>query len=252
VSGPGDTGLVDSPDGAPGRPWYDPVDAARRGMRSMSRWAPTRYTDRREAGRALAALLGAERGPATVVVGLARGGVPVAAEVAAALGAPLDVVVVRKVGHPLQPELALGAVTADGPVSLSPLPDLRIARPTAPAIAAARRQAAALEARLRAGHPRVELAGATCVLVDDGLATGASMEAAVRWARAQGAARVVVGVPVAAAPSAEALRGDADAVVCPLETDDFGSVGAWYRDFGQVPEASVAAHLRASRAPDRR
>ena len=215
----------------------------------MSWWTPTRYADRRAGGRALATLLAGEKGPGTVVVGLARGGVPVAAEVAAALGAPLDVVVVRKVGHPLQPELALGAVTADGPVSLSPLQDLRIARPSAAAIAAARGQAAALEARLRAGHPPVELAGATCVLVDDGLATGASMEAAVRWARARGAARVVVGVPVAAAPSAEALRADVNAVVCPLETDDLGSVGAWYRDFGQVPEGSVTADLRASRAP---
>ena len=221
------------------------------GWDSMSRWAPTRYADRRSAGRALAALLTAERGPGTVVVGLARGGVPVAAEVAAALGAPLDVVVVRKVGHPLQPELALGAVTADGPVSLPALRHLRAGRPSAPAIAAAQREAAAMEARLRAGHPRADLAGATCILVDDGLATGASMEAAIRWARARGAARVVVGVPVAAASSAEALRAHADAVVSPVETDDFGSVGAWYRDFGQVAEESVATDLRAAGAPER-
>ena len=217
----------------------------------MSRWAPTRYADRRAAGRALAALMADERGPGTVVVGLARGGVPVAAEVAAALGAPLDVVVVRKVGHPLQPELALGAVTADGPVSLPPLHQQRTGRPSAPAVGAAQREAAEIEARLRTGHPQVPVAGATCVLVDDGLATGASMEAAIRWARAQGATRVVVGVPVAAAPSAEALRAHADAVVCPVETDDFGSVGAWYRDFGQVSERSVAADLRAARAPGR-
>jgi putative phosphoribosyl transferase len=220
-------------------------------MHSMSRWVPTRYADRRAAGRALAALLEAERGPDTVVVGLARGGVPVAAEVAAALGAPLDVVVVRKVGHPLQPELALGAVTADGPVCLPPLPELRIATPQAPAIAAAKREAGAIEARLRAGHPRVDLTGATCVLVDDGLATGASMEAAIHWARGQGAARIVVGVPVAATSSARALREHADAVLCPLETDELGSVGAWYRDFGQVPERRVAADLRAARRPGR-
>lgn len=251
MSGPGDVAVVGSPDGAPGPGWYDPVDNARRGMDSMSRWAPTRYADRRAAGRALAALLAAEEGPRTVVVGLARGGVPVAAEVAAALGAPLDVVVVRKVGHPLQPELALGAVTARGPVSLPPAHGPRMARPSAPAVAAAQREAAAIEARLRTGHPPVPLAGATCVLVDDGLATGASMEAAIRWARAEGAGRVVVGVPVAAASSAEALRAHADAVVSPVETDDLGSVGAWYRDFGQVPERSVAADLRAARAPGR-
>ena len=209
------------------------------------------YADRRHAGRALAALLTDERGPRTVVVGLARGGVPVAAEVAAALGAPLDVVVVRKVGHPLRPELALGAVTADGAVSLPPVHQLRTGRPSAQAVAAAQREAAEIEARLRAGHPRVPVAGATCILVDDGLATGASMEAAIRWARAQGAARVVVGVPVAAASSADALRAHADAVMSPVETDDFRSVGAWYRDFGQVPETSVAADLRAARPPGR-
>ncbi len=204
----------------------------------------------------LARELAVERAPGTVVVGLARGGVPVAAEVAAALGAPLDVVVVRKIGHPLQPELALGAVTADGRVSLPPLRHLRAGHPVrsaneaaraeAQAIEAARAEAQAIEARLRAGHPRIPLDGVTCILVDDGLATGASMRAAVRWARTRGAARVVVAVPVASSASADALRMEADAVVCPIERDDFWAVGAWYEDFDQVREDQVAADLRAA------
>ena len=204
------------------------------------------YADRRDGGRVLADALLHERGPATVVVGLARGGVPVAAEVASLLGAPLDVVVVRKIGHPLQPELALGAVTPDGRVSLPPA-GTRAGRPAQEAIADALAEARAIDARLRAGHPPVPLEGAACILVDDGLATGASMRAAIAWARASGAARVVVGVPVASTLSAGALREEADAVVCPLETDAFGSVGEWYDDFGQVAETDVAAHLRAAR-----
>ncbi len=229
----------------------DPARAASGARRVRDRvrpWpeGPPRYLDRRHAGRVLARELAVERAPGTVVVGLARGGVPVAAEVAAALGAPLDVVVVRKVGHPLQPEFALGAVTADGRVSLPPLRHLRAGHPVLSAIEAAQTEAQAIEARLRAGHPRIPLDGVTCILVDDGLATGASMRAAVRWARTRGAARVVVAVPVAASASADALRMEADAVVCPNEHDDFGAVGAWYEDFDQVREDQVAADLRAA------
>lgn len=211
------------------------------------RAAVTRYADRREAGRALGAALRGEAGPRTVVVGLARGGVPVAAEVAEVLEAPLDVVVVRKIGHPLQPELALGAVTTDGRVSLPPVSGMRAGLPLQEAITTARSEARAIDMRLRAGHPPIPLDGADCVLVDDGLATGASMRAAVAWARGAGAARVVVGVPVASTLSAEALRAEADAVVCPIESDALGSVGEWYRDFDQVPEADVARCLRAGR-----
>ena len=204
------------------------------------------YADRRHAGRVLADALLRESGPKTVVVGLARGGVPVAAEVASLLDAPLDVVVVRKIGHPLQPELALGAVTPDGRVALPPSGG-GAELPVREAIADALAEARAIDARLRAGHPPVPLEGTRCILVDDGLATGASMRAAIAWARASGAARVVVGVPVASALSAGALREEADAVVCPLEAGVFGSVGEWYDDFGQVAEADVARHLRAAR-----
>ncbi len=210
----------------------------------MSAWAP-QYLDRRHAGRELALLLATEAAPGTVVVGLARGGVPVAAEVASALDLALEVVVVRKVGHPLQPELALGAVTADGQVALPP-GGAQAGRPLQTAVANALSEARAIDARLLRGRSRVPLTGVPCILVDDGLATGASMRAAVQWARACGAARVVVAVPVAARTSAEALRGEADAVVCPRETDDLGWVGAWYEDFGQVDESEVADDLRAS------
>ncbi len=200
------------------------------------------FADRAQAGRALAAGLAAEAGPRTVVVGLARGGVPVAAAVADALGAPLDAVVVRKVGHPLRPELALGAVTADGRLALPP-PEQRAGMPDGASVAAARAEARAIEGRLRAGRPAVPLEGGSCVLVDDGLATGASMRAAVAWARARGAARVVVAAPVSSRTAARALRAEVDAVVCVHESDALSSVGEWYDDFGQVGEDEVVALL---------
>jgi putative phosphoribosyl transferase len=209
---------------------------------------PPAYFGRRHAGRVLARALAAEGLTDGVVVGLARGGVPVAAEVAATLGAPLDVVAVRKVGHPRHPELALGAATADGWVVLPPLDHLAAGHPVLAVFEAAMSEALAVETRLRAGHPRIPLDGKTCILIDDGLATGASMRAAVRWAKAGGATRVVVGVPVAARASADALRGEVEAVVCPIEPDDFEAVSLWYRDFAQVGEDEVAADLHAAAA----
>jgi putative phosphoribosyl transferase len=208
----------------------------------MSRATRRAFADRASAGRALAVGLAGEAGPRTVVAGLARGGVPVAAPVAAALGAPLDAVVVRKVGHPLRPELALGAVTSDGNLALPP-PGQRAGVPDAASVAAARDAARRIEARLRAGRRAVPLDGATCVLVDDGLATGASMRAAVAWARARGAAHVVVAAPVSSVTAADALRAEADRVECVLESDALSSVGEWYDDFGQVGEDEVAALL---------
>lgn len=197
-----------------------------------------RFRDRVDAGRQLAPLLEGERGPGTVVVGLPRGGVPVAAEVARALGAPLDVVAVRKVGHPWQPEYAIGAVTSGGGLVLrgrDGLTEEEVER----AVTGARLRAEGLDRELRRGRPAPDLAGRTVVLVDDGLATGATMLAAVRWARAQQAGRVVVAVPVGAASSVRALAAEADAVVCPYALRDFGAVGYWYADFGQVATAEV-------------
>lgn len=177
-----------------------------------------------------------------MVVGLARGGVETAAAVARACGAPLDALAVRKVGHPLQPEYGLGAVTpgTDG-VFVRSLDGLR-PRELEAVVDRAQREADALDRRLHAAHPAIDPAGRTVVLVDDGLATGATMTAAVRWARAHGARRVIVAVPVAASSSAELLRTEAE-VVCPLETDDLGAVGYWYERFDQVSEDEVAALL---------
>jgi predicted phosphoribosyltransferase len=153
-----------------------------------------------------------------------------------------DALAVRKVGHPLQPEYGLGAVTpgADG-VFVRSLDVLR-PRELEAVVDLAKREADALDRRLHAVLPALDPEGRTVVLVDDGLATGATMTAAVRWARAHGARRVIVAVPVAAAPSVERLRTEAE-VVCPLETDDLGAVGYWYERFDQVSEDEVAVLL---------
>ncbi len=200
------------------------------------------FADRRDAGRALARALADEPLDDAVVVGLARGGVVVAAEVADALELPLDVLAVRKVGHPWQPEYALGAVAPGGGVYVRDPGGLSEAE-LAAQIERAEARAAELDRTLHAGREPVSLAGSTCVLVDDGLATGATMIAAVRWARSRGAARVVAAVPVAARQSAALLRGEADAVVCPHELADLVAVGLWYRSFGQVGDLEVAALL---------
>jgi len=204
------------------------------------------FRDRQDAGRRLATRLAGLRGPGTVVLGVPRGGVPVAAEVARAIAAPLDLVVVRKVGAPVQPELAIGAV-AEGGVALV---DREAARRAGAApgelerLVAGRR--AELDARVRAlrGHaaPR-DLAGAVAVIVDDGLATGLSDLAAVASARGRGAARVVVAAPVGSQQAVEMLAADADDCVCALIPRRFGSVGRWYDDFGPVSDEEVRALL---------
>ena len=190
----------------------------------------------------LARALAAEPLTDAMVVGLARGGVVVAAEVARELGLPLDVVAVRKVGHPFQPEYALGAVAPGGGVYIRDPGGLTEAE-LAAQVERAEASAAELDRTLHAGREPIPLAGRTCLLVDDGLATGATMIAAVRWARARGAARVVAAVPVGASQSAALLRDEADAVVCPHELADLVAVGLWYRSFGQVDDAEVAALL---------
>jgi putative phosphoribosyl transferase len=206
------------------------------------------FHDRVDAGRQLAAALDGAKLRGGVVVGLARGGVAVAAEVARLRSLPLDVLAVRKVGHPGQPEYGLGAVTpGQGGVyvrSRNGLGDAELRR----AIEQAQAEANALDEILHQHHPPLDLHDKTAVLVDDGLATGATMVAAVRWARAQGAARVVVALPVGAAESIGHLREEADDVVCPCERFDLGSVGGWYRDFTQVGDDEVVGLLRDGRA----
>jgi len=207
------------------------------------------FRDRLDAGRNLAAALERTQLDDAVVVGLARGGVTVAAEVARCLSLPLDALAVRKIGYPWQPEYGIGAVTPGaGGVYLRSdegLSDSELRR----VIDQAQAKADALDRILHERHGPLDLRGKTAVLVDDGLATGATMVAAVRWARNRGAARVVVAVPVGAAQSTEALRREAEEVVCPYEERHFGAVGFWYDVFTQVENEEVVALLDELRAP---
>ena len=204
------------------------------------------FADRREAGRKLGTALEGERGPKLVVVGLARGGVETAAEVARALDAPLDAVAVRKIGHPWQPEYGIGAVTPGDGVYVRAgdgLTDEQIAV----AIEETKAKAALLDRRLHAVHPPLDLKGKTVAVVDDGLATGATMIAALRWARAADAARVVAAVPVAAAESLALIVREADEVFCLHAPEDFFAVGAWYDSFTQVNDEAVIRMLDENR-----
>ena len=207
------------------------------------------FADRADAGRLLAALLEHLRDDPVVVLGLPRGGVPVAREVAAALGAPLDVIVVRKLGVPAQPELAMGAVGEDGVLVINPevvgqsgVDDDEVAA------AREREQAevAARAARYRASRPREPLAGRVAVVVDDGIATGATARAACQVARAHGAVRVVLAVPVAPPGWEDRIAAAADELVCAHVAADFISVGQFYADFTQTTDEEVSACLDLS------
>jgi len=204
------------------------------------------FVDRRDAGRRLAALLAGVTGEGEappVVVGMARGGVPVACEIARALGAPLDVVVVRKLGHPDQPELGLGAIAESGVrlVNAVLVEQLHVTDAVIDAVAA--RELDELERRLhvyRGDRPPVAVAGRTVVLVDDGLATGFTARAAVEVMRRRGAARVVLAVPVGPPAAVAALEAVADEVVCAEVTEQFFGISEWYEDFHQVGDDEVA------------
>lgn len=204
-----------------------------------------RFADRAEAGRRLAETLGHLRGQDVVVLGLPRGGVAVAYEVAKALDAPLDVIVARKLGAPHQPELAIGAIAPGASVLRAELVEiLGISAEEIERIAERERgRAAELEARLRRGRPPLDLAGRTAVVVDDGLATGATATAAVRSARQRGPARVVLAVPVAAPESLADLEREVDEVVAVLRPRDMHAVGLWYEEFPQLSDDEVEAML---------
>jgi putative phosphoribosyl transferase len=214
-----------------------------------------RYRDRHEAGTILADHVCARMPPGgaaaapLVVVGLPRGGVPVAAPVAERLGAPLDVLTVRKIGTPHHEELAIGAVASGG---LRVLNDELIAHLGLPPPVVeertnlARRELEQREARLRGDRPPVPLGGRTVVVVDDGLATGATMRAAVGAVRSAGAHTVVVAVPVGAPDSCAELETLADVVVCPLRPIDFSAVGQWYDDFSATTDSEVVQLLGAA------
>lgn len=214
-----------------------------------------RFANRRDGGAALAKRLRPYAGRADVVVlGLPRGGVPVGYEVARALGAPFDVFVVRKLGLPGHAELAMGAIASGGVRVLNEdvvgwyrIPDAAIEAVT-------RTEQAELERRERAyrdGRPSVPIEGRTVILVDDGLATGSTMRAAVLAVRRLQPARVVVAVPVGARETCDALRETADEVVCALFPEPFSAVGLWYEDFSQTTDEEVRRLLAAQNAEAR-
>ncbi|MFF0292278.1 phosphoribosyltransferase family protein [Kitasatospora sp. NPDC004614] len=215
------------------------------------------FTDRTEAGRRLAAALTDTPARAAdarnaVVVALPRGGVPVAVEVAAALGAPLDVCVIRKVGVPEQPELAMGAVGEDGArVVNQTVVDMAGITPEQFAAVEARERAelARRAAAYREGRPPVPLTGRTVLVVDDGVATGSTALAACRLVRARGAARVVLAVPVAPSDWTSRLAGAADAFVAVHTPSRFMAVGEFYQDFRQTTDDEVLAALEQANRP---
>lgn len=210
-----------------------------------------RFRDRTDAGRALAQRLEHLRGPDTIVLGLPRGGVIVAAEVARALGAPLDVVVVRKVGVPFQPELAMGAIGEDG-VRVVNDDVVRLARVRPGDFAAVEaRERAELERRarrFRGDGERADLRDRVAVVVDDGIATGSTVRAACRVVRAHGARRVVVAAPVAPASALAELTDAADEVVVVATPEPFWAIGQFYDDFHQADDDEVVAVLHPDAA----
>jgi len=205
------------------------------------------FADRVAAGRRLAAILEDLRDRGPVVLGLPRGGVVVAAEVARALGAPLDAIVVRKLGVPVQPELAMGAIGEDG-VRIIADDVVRRARVDPGDLAAVEgRERAELERRARIYRgegARLALAGRTAIVVDDGIATGSTAAAACRVARAHGAALVVLAVPVGSPEAIAALSEVADEVRCLEAPTWLGAIGQFYEDFSQVDDDQVIALLR--------
>ena len=206
-----------------------------------------RFRDRRAAGERLAAELTTYAGRSDVLVlALPRGGVPVAFEVAEALRAPLDVFVVRKLGLPGHEEFAMGAIASGGVrvVDDEVLRHYRVSREALEAVSAAeQRELERREREYRGDRPFPEVRGRTVILVDDGLATGATMRAAVEALRLQQPAAVVVGVPVAAPETCDAFRDVADDIVCAATPHPFYAVGLWYEDFSQTGDDEVRALL---------
>lgn len=211
------------------------------------------FQDRREAGQVLAGKLEHYRGrPGLLVLALPRGGVAVGFEIAHALHSPLDVFVVRKLGLPGHEEFAMGAIASGGIRVMNPLPGMTVS-PEAIAEVVAREQAelARRERLYRGEQPALDLQGRTVIVVDDGLATGSTMLAAVLAIRQLRPARLVVAVPVGAPEPCRNLRAQADELVCAAMPSPFGAVGLWYRDFPQASDDEVHALLDAARREHR-
>jgi putative phosphoribosyl transferase len=210
------------------------------------------FHDRTDAGRVLAADLAAYAGRSDIIVlGLPRGGVPVAYEVARALGAPLDVFLVRKLGLPGQEEFAMGAIASGGIrlINEQVVEAYGISDAEIEAISAAeQRELERRERSYRDGRPLTELEGRTVILIDDGLATGFTMRAAVLAIRLEDPARIVVAVPVAAAETCDEFREIVDDIVCSETPEPFQAVGIWYEDFAQTTDAQVHELLSAAKA----
>lgn len=212
-----------------------------------------RFADRSEAGRLLARRLAALTLDDPIVYALPRGGVPVAAEIAAALHAPLDLVLVRKIGAPRQPELAVGAIV-DGAQPVRFINE-DIARQTGASAAYIEQACASALAEIErrrqcylGARPRPDPRGRTAIVVDDGIATGATAIAALRALRARGAARCIVAVPVAPPDAVRRLEEESDGVVCLMQRADFWGISGFYRDFHQLEDAEVIAALDAAAA----
>ncbi len=213
----------------------------------MSERRPGRFRNRHDAGRQLAALLLPLAAERPVVIGLPRGGVPVAEEIAASLGAALEVLAVRKIGAPGNPEYGIGAIAEDGTrlFDLEAVAALGIEAGALEEIVA--RESAELRRRVeayRGDRPPLALRGRTVIMVDDGVATGVTDTAALRAARRRGPRRLVLAVPVCAPDSAARLRQEADELVCLIEPEQLYGVGQWYADFTQVSDAEVLAALQ--------
>jgi predicted phosphoribosyltransferase len=207
------------------------------------------FIDRKQAGQALAQRLARYRDdPDVVVLALPRGGVPVACEVAQALRAPIDVFVVRKLGLPGHEEFAMGAIATGGVMVMNPeLADCNVPEAALEAVVAReRRELDRREALYRGERPPLAVEDRIVLLVDDGLATGATMRAAATAVKRQHPRRVVIAVPVAASETCQALRSLVDDVVCAATPEPFRAVGLWYRDFDQVSDAQVRALLDAA------
>jgi len=214
------------------------------------------FADREDAARQLAERLLSYKTQKPVVLALPRGGVPIGREIARRLDAPLDVVLVRKLGAPISPELAIGAIVEGEPIERFINRDIvaELGVPDTYIDEEVGRQTREIERRRALylqDRPRVDVPGHAAIVVDDGIATGATMRVALQAIRRRRPARLVLAVPVAPATTIDAMRGEADDIVCLHAPDDFGAIGYFYRDFAQVNDATVIALLAAAAKEER-